>query len=134
MFVVDKRDSKTLIPIIKRNAIEGSDIHSDEWRAYRKLKTQGYTHHTVNHKKNFVNPKTGKHTQLVECLWGVNKRQIPNRIRGKSCNLLQTYLAQQWWRSIHGTNGPEMFEMIITILNEKSYADVKFQVETLKYY
>ena len=66
----------TLIPIIKRNTIEGSEIHSNEWRAYRKLKTQGYTNHTVNHKKNFANPRMGKHTKLVACLWLVNKRQI----------------------------------------------------------
>ena len=48
----------------------GSDTRSDEWRAYSKLKNYGYKHFTVNHKENFVNPKTGKHTQLVECLWG----------------------------------------------------------------
>jgi hypothetical protein len=91
MFVVQKRDAKTLLPIIKRNAAPGSDIHSDEWRAYGKLNSMGYNHFTVNHKENFVNPSRVKHTQLVECLWGVNKRKIPNRIRGKSCYLLQTY-------------------------------------------
>ena len=51
---------------------------SDEWRAYGKLKQHGFSHFTVNHLENFVNPKTGKHTQLVECLWGVNKKVIPN--------------------------------------------------------
>ena len=66
----------------------GIDIHSDEWRAYSKLKNYGYKHFTVNHKENFVNPKTGKHAELVECLRGVNKKQIPNRIRGKSRGLL----------------------------------------------
>ena len=44
---------------------------------------------------------------------------------GKAAFFLQTYLAQQWWRSIHGTNAPEIFEKIIKILNEKSYADIK---------
>ena len=33
MFVVQKRDAATLLPLIKKNAIKGSDIHSDEWRA-----------------------------------------------------------------------------------------------------
>ena len=67
-------------------------IHSDEWCAYSKLKNYGYKHFAEIHKENFVNPKTGKHTQLVECLWVLNKKQIPNRIRGKSCGLLQSYL------------------------------------------
>ena len=44
----------------------------------------------------------------IECLWGVNKKQIPNRIRGKSVRILQKYLAQQWWKSINGNNGPEI--------------------------
>ncbi len=134
MYVVQRRDAATLIPIIKRNATVGSDIHSDEWRAYSKLKTHGFNHYTVNHKENFVNPKTGKHTQLVECLWGVNKKQIPNRIRGKSCGLLQSYLAQQWWKSIHGTYGPELFQKILPILKETNYRDVQEQIKLLKYF
>ena len=92
MFVIQRRDAATLIPIIRKNAKMGSDIHSDEWlKNYSKLKNYGNKHFTVNFKENFVNPKTGKHTQLVECLWGVNKKQIPNRIRGKSCGIFNHY-------------------------------------------
>ena len=76
----------------------------------------------------------GKHTQLVECLWGVNKRKIPNRIRGKSCILLQPYLAQQWWLSIHGSHGPDLFKKIIAILKEKSYDEVKSGIILMKYF
>ena len=56
MFVIQRRDAATLIPIIRKNAKMGSDIHSDEWRAYSKLKSYGYKRFTVNHKENFVNP------------------------------------------------------------------------------
>ena len=38
MFFVNKRYAETLIPIIAKNALLGSDIHSDEWRANSKLK------------------------------------------------------------------------------------------------
>ena len=95
MFVVQRRDAKTLIPIVQRNIKTGSDIHSDEWRAYKRLNEMGYNPFKVNHKENILNPLTGKHTQLVECLWGVNKRQLPNRIRSKSVDILQLYHAQQ---------------------------------------
>ena len=70
--------------------------------AYRCLKKHDYKHYTVNHKENFVNPKTGKHTQLVECLWAVNKKKFQIESVEKNCHLLQSYLAQQWWKSIHG--------------------------------
>jgi hypothetical protein len=43
-------------------------MHSDEWRAYRKLNKIGYAHFTVNHTENFVDPKTGTHTQLIKWL------------------------------------------------------------------
>ena len=121
MFIVQRRDAKTLIPLIKNNIRPDSDIHSDEWRAYSKIKPNGYSHYTVNHKENFVNPETGKHTQLVECLWCVNKKQIPNRIRGKSVNILQLYLAQQWWKSVNGNDGPNLFIKVLKILKQVDY-------------
>ena len=31
MFVVEKRDAETLIPLIKANILPGTDITSDEW-------------------------------------------------------------------------------------------------------
>ena len=58
----------------------------------------------------------------------------PNRIRGKSCNLLQSYLAQQWWKSINGYFGPELFQKILPILKEKSYSEVKEEIKLLKYF
>ena len=39
MYVVQKRDAQTLVPLIKKNALPGCDIHSDEWRACGKRKT-----------------------------------------------------------------------------------------------
>ena len=124
MFVVQKRDAKTLIPLIKRHCIENSDIHSDEWRAYSKLNKNGFQHFTVNHKENFVNPDTGKHTQLVESLWRVNKKQISNRIRGKSIENLKLYLGQQWFKSINNKEPHLLFLKVIEVLNALSYNDV----------
>lgn len=60
---VEKRDSKTLIPIIRRHIAPGSIIYSDSWRAYDALKYENYIHKTINHKQNFVNPRTGTHTK-----------------------------------------------------------------------
>ena len=106
MFVVKRRDAETFIPIIRRNALPGSDIHSDEWRAYNKLKIHGYKHFTVNHKENFVNPKTGKHTQLVECLWGVNKKKFQIVFVVK----VATYYSRTWL-----SNGSNQFMAIMDL-------------------
>ena len=52
----------------------------------------------------------------------------------KSCHLLQAFLAQQWFKSLHGDFGPELFQLILPILKEKSYEEVKNQIKLLKYF
>ena len=70
MFVVDKRNAETLIPIIQRHVLPGTEIASDEWRAYSKLRELGYIHYTVNHSKNFVDPLTKRHFQVFSSGYG----------------------------------------------------------------
>ena len=78
-----------------------TEIVSDEWRAYRGLSEFGYSHKTVNHSKNFVDPEGRKHTQLIECLWSVARATIMRRGRGTCKGNLPGYLGEQWFRSIH---------------------------------
>ena len=58
MVPVNKRDAKTLLPIIEKWIAKGSIIHSDCWKAYNELKSMGYEHVTVNHSKEFFNKET----------------------------------------------------------------------------
>jgi len=52
---------------IIRDWIEaGTTVISDSWAAYRDLRSHGYTHHTVNHSIQFVNPDNGAHTNKIE--------------------------------------------------------------------
>lgn len=75
-FMVAHRDRPTLHGIIRREVRTRSRVHTDEWRAYWTLEQHGYIHETVNHSHNFVDPNTGVHTQLIECMWGPLKLKV----------------------------------------------------------
>lgn len=79
MFIVPVKDrtSTTLFDIIYRRIARGSIIHSDSWCAYNNLNINGYSHFTVNHSRNFVDPQTGVHTQNIERLWRDMRAAIP---------------------------------------------------------
>ena len=58
--------SDTLLNIIKDYIELGTTIIPDCWKAYNCLGSEGDTHLKVNHKLNFVDPKTGAHTNSIE--------------------------------------------------------------------
>ena len=65
-----RRDADTLIPIIQKHVLPGTIINTDCWAAYGRLKDRGYSHVTVNHKQNFVDPSDAEvRTQKIERLW-----------------------------------------------------------------
>jgi IS1 family transposase len=68
LWMVDKRNASTLIPLIKSHIRPGATIKSDEWAAYSSLEKQDFIHLTVNHSVNFVSA-SGVHTQLIESVW-----------------------------------------------------------------
>ncbi len=74
--IVSDSKASTLIPIIQQYVKERSVVVSDEWAAYRNLSEYGYTHHTVCHKRNYVDPVTGFHTQAIERRWADAKSYI----------------------------------------------------------
>ena len=69
MVPVMDRKQNTLLPIISKWIKKGSIIHSDCWKSYNRLGKMGYTHVTVNHSKEFVNPKNNACTNSIESDW-----------------------------------------------------------------
>ena len=69
MVFVPDRTTATLMPLINQYIRPGSTIISDQWRAYRGIQVAGFSHQTVNHSRNFVDPDTLANTQTVERLW-----------------------------------------------------------------
>jgi hypothetical protein len=71
---------------------------SDSWSAYRNIATWpgfNYTHLTVNHEDNFVDPTTGAHTQRIECNWGHVKTEFLRKMHGMSLALLPGHLVEE---------------------------------------
>lgn len=66
---VENRSSTTLLNIMKQWIKPCSIIISDCWKAYNCLKDEGYQYLIVNHKLNFVDPKTNANTQNIERIW-----------------------------------------------------------------
>lgn len=96
--LVKKRSRRHLLPIIRRYVLQGSAIISDQWRAYMgALVGAGYRHFTVNHRRSFIDPNSGAHTQNIERAWGIYKNQIW-RLRGnRNESLLKEHLAFIEW-------------------------------------
>lgn len=74
---VPDRTKETLIGCIKEWILPGTHIVSDCWASYSSLSVEGYTHSTVNHSINFVDPDTGASTQNIERVWRDVRRDIP---------------------------------------------------------
>ena len=75
---VPDRTRPTLEALIIEYIRPGTTIHSDQWAAYGNLANlvnpatglnMGYTHLTVNHRHNFVDPITGATTNHIESMW-----------------------------------------------------------------
>lgn len=79
---VQNRNSETLLELIREVIQPGTTIVSDLWRAYAGIDTlpEGYTHWTINHSENFVDPDNRlAHTQGVESNWQKFKAGHKNR-------------------------------------------------------
>ena len=98
--LVDRRDVATLHPIIARCVRPGTEVHTDDWAAYRNMDRQinnVAVHRAVVHRRHFVDPLTGVHTQEVESCW--NNLKLGQKMRrGIRKEDMQSYLDEKIWR------------------------------------
>ncbi len=114
MEIVERRDAQTLLPIIQAHVAPGTEVHSDEWSAYRRvasLPNVGH-HSTVNHSVEFVNRRTNTHTQNIESYWAQAKRKL-KRMKGCHAHQLPAYLDEYMWRERHGKTKKEALDNVI---------------------
>ena len=85
---------------------------------YCRIPSLGYTHQTVNHSQNFVDPTTGAHTNSIEGYWSCVKRQLRKQgVMNTSSKLFPTYLLEAMWRKRF--SGEDLFEKLIDSIREQ---------------
>jgi transposase-like protein len=88
---VKSTGSRVLLPVIDEGVSKGSNIYSDEWRAYTSLKNRGYSHATVTHSKlEYVRGLV--HTNTIEGFWGQLKNSLRGTYHAVSPKYLQSYV------------------------------------------
>ena len=115
--VVDRRDRDTLMPILQRVLLPGTEVHSDDWGAYFNMPAHApnvQTHRVVVHAANFVDPVTGVHTQEVESAWARLKYKVKMR-KGVRHYDLQSFLNEHMWRDWRGEN--DVFTNFLQVLS-----------------
>jgi len=110
--IVPNRTAAVLLPLIESHVAPHSIIMSDEWAAYRQLQNiNNYTHMTINHSVNCVNPVTGANTQRIESNWRAMKRVLATG--GHKRQKLADSLAEYLWRREYYHNGDDPFKQLI---------------------
>ena len=115
MVPVEKRDKDTLIPLIQRYINPGSVIVSDCWAAYNCNGDlpQMYTHLTVNHSENYVDPISNACTNTVEGSWRHLKKSLPTSVReGQYSGFLASFL---WFKT---NKKKDMFRSMVRDISE----------------
>ena len=98
---VPDRTASTILAVIREYILPGTIIYSDQWAAYNGiagLEGMNYTHHTVCHDRNFVDPETGVHTNGIEGLWSRAKSKIKT-MHGTTRDPILEYIAEYMFSS-----------------------------------
>ena len=102
--VSSKDETATLTQIVQRVPLPGSEVHIDDWAAYRNLHVHVpnvTVHRTVVYQDNFVDPVTEIHTQEPGSAWARLKYQIEKE-KGICHGDIQDFLDEQIWRDWRG--------------------------------
>jgi len=116
---VDKRDRRTLIPLIKRHILPGTHIISDGYSTYKclaRLSGCNYTHGVVNHSETFRN-EDGETTNMIEGSWKWMKRRIP--LQAYNSSAMHDHLFEYIWRH---NNKDRVFWSLLECLAQINYS------------
>lgn len=93
--VIIAADKDTLDRKVRHYVLKGSEVHTDEHKAYADLSDE-YTHKVVNHAEAYV--QDGVHTNGLENFWSLLKRTIKGTYVSVEPFHLFRYLSEQVFR------------------------------------
>lgn len=97
--VVPDQSRWSLIPQITENVKDGSEVHTDELRAYQKaIPVDRYTHKTVNHSEGEYAKPDGTSTNQIESFFNHLKKSIAGTHTSVSPKHLQRYVKEFEYR------------------------------------
>ena len=110
-----------LYPLIIKFINPGTEINSDCFKSYEKINQIGledecslYTHFSVNHSINFVDPITQTHTNNIEGFFSKFRKFFRKSSRKR--NYLSSYIDEFLFRWNYLKNENEKFEFFLKIL------------------
>lgn len=118
---VPRLDGNTIIPIIESKVAKGSTIYTDEYRPYRRLRTN-FIHRFVNHsQKRYVIGDA--HTNGIENFWSLLKKTLTGTYHSISKYHLQRYINEVTFKY---NNKTERFNTVL-----KKAMDVRIEYQQL---
>jgi len=102
----------TVYPLIRKRVLPQSNLYTDEFRTYDKLRIFGYHHKRVNHEsKVFVIGDA--HTNTIEGFWSLLKRGINGVYHAVGVEYLQSYINEYSFRYNHRKDEKPMFKTVL---------------------
>jgi transposase len=110
LIVPDSR-KKTMHPIIRERVLPESMIYTDEFKTYRGLGKQGFTHKRVNHSEK-VYVAGDAHVNSIEGFFSLLKRGIGGVYHSVSSKHLQDYVNEYAFRYNHRADDEAMYDAL----------------------
>lgn len=94
---VDGANATSILPLVRENIAQGTLVHTDGFKMYRRLPEMGFNHRWTDHGKGeYYTPDS--YTQNIENVWSHFKRGIKGVYRHIGKPYIQAYANEYAWR------------------------------------
>lgn len=113
--IIPATTEQTLLESVRDNVAKGSNLMTDEYRAYKTIAIlEDHSHSTVTHSKNQWR-HGDTHTNTIEGFWSQLKRSIDGTYHVVSPKYLPSYLSEFQFRYNHArSSGEHLFSFLLS--------------------